>query len=152
MKIYILRHGKAEPRSPGKRDADRKLTPEGKRGVRDVITLARNAKVNPERIYTSGLRRADETAAIAAEILDAAPPVVTRNLEPSANPAALSKELPKLSSVMLVGHEPHLSQLVQFLLGFPIGINFRKGAIVCIEEHTLEWMITPRLARSKSLP
>jgi phosphohistidine phosphatase len=158
MEIYLLRHGKAEQRGPGKRDADRKLTPDGKRGVRETVSRLRKARIEPDRIFTSGLRRADETAAIAAEIFPNSPTVVTKSLEPSADPASIWKELladPAPARVMLVGHEPHLSQLVGFLLGVPAAVNFKKAAIVCIEaakdhpQGTLQWMLTPRLAKTR---
>jgi len=156
MELYLLRHGKAEPRGPGKRDSERRLTPDGKRGVRRTVSLLRKAKIEPERIFTSSLRRAQETTAIAAEVFADCSTVITKSLEPSADPAAIWTELlsqPNPARVMLVGHEPHLSQLVSFLLGVPAQVNFRKGAIISIEaskdhpQGTLQWMITPRLAR-----
>ncbi|MEI9814757.1 MAG: CHAD domain-containing protein [Acidobacteriota bacterium] len=58
MEIYILRHGEAEPRETGVDDGNRALIAKGKRDVRDVLKAARRAKVAPELILTSPLRRA----------------------------------------------------------------------------------------------
>lgn len=151
MEIYVLRHGQAEPREQGKPDADRKLTAKGKRDVRNVLTLARKAKAAPQVIYTSPLRRAQETAAVAAEVFPDCPIVTTRRLLPSASPAALGKEIaadPNVSRVLLVGHSPHLEAVIAHLLQAPVAIDLKKGALVSLTGGTLQWIITPRLARA----
>jgi phosphohistidine phosphatase len=160
MEIYILRHGEADPREAGKPDADRKLTGKGKRDVRNVMTLARKAKVSPQWILTSPLLRAQETAAIAAAVLKVSPAGVTKNLIPSANPAAIWKEIrqnSEASSILLVGHEPHLSKTIAYLLGAPVSVNLKKSALVRIDfpnrsalpSGVLQWLITPQLIRSR---
>jgi phosphohistidine phosphatase len=40
MEIYLLRHGIAEDQKPGGRDADRALTGEGKKKLREVLEVA----------------------------------------------------------------------------------------------------------------
>ena len=69
MEIYILRHGEAEVRESGRADGDRKLTAAGKRDLKAVLKVARKLGVAPQVILTSPLRRAQETAKIAAEVL-----------------------------------------------------------------------------------
>jgi phosphohistidine phosphatase len=68
MEIYLLRHGDAEEslRIP---DEERSLTPEGRRKVGDVLLRARAAGSAPSLILSSPLRRAVETAELAAGIL-----------------------------------------------------------------------------------
>ena len=148
MQIFILRHGQAEPGEP---DAERQLTAKGTRDVRNVLTLARKAKADPQLILTSFLRRAQETAAVAAEIFPDCPVLTTRRLLPSGSPAALWKEVcscPEVSRVLLVGHSPHLEALIALLLQAPVAIDLKKGALVSITGGTLQWMLTPRLARA----
>jgi phosphohistidine phosphatase SixA len=120
-----------------------------------VLSLA---KIDPQAILTSGLRRADESAAIASELFPACPVTTTQSLLPTADPAELWSELcaSKLKRVLLAGHEPHLSQTVAYLLAVPISIDFKKGALVRIDaprketpQGTLRWMLTPRLARTR---
>jgi phosphohistidine phosphatase len=154
MELYLLRHGKAEDRAPGKNDAGRKLTPKGKIDVRATLTLA---KLDPQRIFTSPLRRAKETAAIASELFPHCPVTITDALLPTAEPAAIWKEVcsdPKLSRALLAGHEPHLGQTIAYLLAAPVSVDLKKGALVRINsprrdrpQGVLKWMITPRLAR-----
>lgn len=146
-RVYVLRHGQAEPGEP---DAERKLTAKGKRDVRDVLTLAHKTKAAPQVIFTSPLRRAQETAAVAATVFADCPVVTTELLLPSASPSALLKEIAanNVARVLLVGHSPHLEAVIAHLLQSPLAIDLKKAALVSIAGQTLQWMLTPRLARS----
>ena len=62
MQIYLLRHGIAEDASPGQADADRALTPEGIKRLREILKRARTASVAPTVIVTSPYVRARQTA------------------------------------------------------------------------------------------
>lgn len=126
--------------------------------MRSVMTAARNAKVAPQLILTSPLRRAQETAAIAAGAFRDCPIVTTDHLRPESRPADIWKELcakPEVSRVVLVGHEPHLSHVIAYLLDVSLSVDLKKGALVRIDSAerdtpprgTLQWMLTPRLAR-----
>ena len=69
MEIYLLRHGIAEERSSSGRDDDRRLTEEGRDRLRLVLERAHGAGVQPSLIVSSPLKRAIETAEIAAHEL-----------------------------------------------------------------------------------
>lgn len=158
MRIYVLRHGIAEDAPPGGPDADRALTPEGKRKLRGVLERARRAGVHPDVILTSPLKRAVETAEMAASILGAKDSLIrTTALAPSSSPERAWKEVRARpgTEMLLSGHEPLLSMLVALLLGCPaLEIRMRKGALVAIEVEAqeaqphgvLHWMLTPKLA------
>ncbi len=157
MELYILRHGEAEPRDSGVAEADRALVKKGKSDVRDVVKTARRAKVDPQLILTSPLRRARETADIAAEAFQDCPLKETDALLPDADPSAVWKEAAGLKKdrVMVVGHEPHLGYLISFLLGNEITVDFKKGGLIRIDVEgrgkprgTLKAYLTPRLARA----
>ncbi len=55
---------------------------------------------------------------------------------------------------MLVGHEPHMSGLVSFLLMTILALDFKKGALVRMQVENppaqphgvLKWILTPKLA------
>src|SRR5438128_1872274 len=118
MDIYVLRHGAAQAHDSGVVDTKRKLTARGVRDVKAVVAAARRAKASPQLILTSPLARAKETAAIAAGEFGC-PVVVTKRLLPAADAGSVWKEAcsdPAVMRVMLVGHEPHLSHLIAFLL------------------------------------
>ena len=158
MDIYVLRHGEAEERETGLADRDRKLTAKGKRDLKEILKLARKAEVAATLILTSPLRRAQETAAIAADVLGCKEVVETRNLLPGASPEQIWKEICsdyKVEKILLAGHQPHLGGLIGLLLEAAIMVDLKKGAMVRIETQgklgpprgVLKWMITPRLAK-----
>lgn len=160
MDIYVLRHGEAEERETGLADRDRKLTPRGKHDLKAVLRMARKSEVAPELVLTSPLRRAVETATIAAEVLDCKQVLETRNLLPGASPDLIWKEIGsdyKVESILLAGHQPHLGSLIGLLLEAPLVVDLKKGSLVRIETHgklgpprgVLKWMITTKLAKAE---
>jgi phosphohistidine phosphatase len=159
MQIYILRHGVAEDAVPGQSDSERALTPEGKKKLRNVLRAAHQASVSPALILTSPLKRAVQTAELAAEILDYKGDLLrTKALEPTAHPRMVWEEIrvhKDEPAILLAGHEPLFSSLTAFLLGCPdLQVDFKKGALACVavdrfgaEPHgALKWLITPKLA------
>ena len=164
MEIYILRHGEAEIREAGQADGERKLTVYGKRDLKAVLKVARKLGAAPKVILSSPLRRAQETAKIAAEILHSKRVVETKSLVPGASPDLVWKEiggLQKVDSILIAGHNPHLGSLMAMLLEAALMVDLKKGALVRITTPSrlgpprgvLKWMITPRIAKmlSKSL-
>ena len=158
MDIYVLRHGEAEERETGLADRDRKLTAKGKRDLKEILKLARKAEVSPALILTSPLRRAQETAAIAADVLGCKQVMETRNLLPGASPEQIWKEICsdyKVEKILLAGHQPHLGSLIGLLLEAAVMVDLKKGAMVRIETHgklgpprgVLKWMITAKIAK-----
>lgn len=159
MEIYILRHGIAELRRPGRPDAQRALTPEGKLKLGRILQRARKAEVAPSLILTSPYTRAVETADMAAQALRYQGQVVrTPALIPGSSPPAVWAELrsrPDERAVLLSGHEPLLSATAAFLLNAPtLQIDLKKGALVRIDidqvsahpRGVLKWILTPKLA------
>lgn len=158
MKIYILRHGIAEDALGGQPDSDRALTPEGKKKLRSVLRTAEAADVSPSLILTSPLRRALQTAQIAAEVLKYKGELLqTKTLVPSSQPRTVWDEIrvhKDEAEILLCGHEPLFSSLTAYLLGSPgLQIDYKKGALACVEiDHfpaephgVLKWMLTPKL-------
>ena len=161
MQIYLLRHGIAEDAAAGMADADRALTPEGKKKVRDIARAAAAAKVKPGLVLTSPYKRALATARIAAEELGYADdPLTTKALLPQSSPQAAWDEIrlhKDVKSILLVGHEPLFSSLGSYLLGAKeVLIDFKKGAILCLETShfgaqprgILKWLLTAKLVEA----
>lgn len=155
MTVYLLRHGIAEDTPPGKRDADRELTAEGRRRLKDVLSRASKAGVRPKTILTSPYTRAMQTAKLAAKELEAPEPIETEALVPHGNPREVWSALSDYrgsGDVLLAGHEPLLSATVSHFLGAPaLQVEMKKGALVAIEfaslrgepKGVLNWMLTP---------
>lgn len=124
MLLVVIRHGVAADRDAfaesGRPDDERPLTPKGRRqmrrNARGLCTVVTSLHV----IATSPLTRAVETADIVADAYDDEPEPVTRDeLRPNASFDALIAWLatrPLDDTVAIVGHEPHLSRLVGWLL------------------------------------
>ena len=159
MEIYLLRHGIAEDRAQSGRDADRRLTEEGREKLRRVLERAHSAGVSPSLILSSSLKRAIETAEIAARELGYGGKIVRVDcLSPEAPPSGVWTELKTHrdeSGVLLAGHEPQFSALVAYLLGSSRAmVNFKKGALVRIDVDSLgaepagvlQWMLTVKLS------
>jgi phosphohistidine phosphatase len=159
MELYLLRHGIAEDRAASGRDADRRLTEEGRDKLRRILERAHAAGAQPSLILSSPLRRALETAEIAAHALGYHGKIVrTPALTPESSPQQVweaVREHHDETAVLLAGHEPLFSSTVAYLLGSTQEmIHFRKGALVRIDADAsaaaprgiLEWMITAKLA------
>ena len=162
MQVYLLRHGIAEENRAGKPDADRQLTAEGRRKLRDTLRTVAEADVKPSLILTSSLLRAVQTAEIAASALHYTDESLqTKALLPSSSPEQVWNEIrvhKDESELMLVGHDPLFTQLVGYLLGVPeLQIDLKKGAIVRLDFESfgarpkglLKWFIVPKLAAHK---
>jgi phosphohistidine phosphatase len=159
MEIYILRHGVAEDGQPGQPDAERALTPDGRKKLRNILRTASAADVAPSLILTSPYKRALQTAQLAAEILDYKGELLrTKALEPASSPKAVWDEIrvhKDEAQILLAGHEPLFSRLTAYLLGSPsLQVDFKKGAIACVEierfgaepHGVLRWMLTSKLS------
>ncbi|HEY7387219.1 MAG TPA: histidine phosphatase family protein [Bryobacteraceae bacterium] len=156
MEIYLLRHGIAENGRPGLKDSDRALTGEGRQKLKLVLTRAHGAGVKPSLILSSPLRRAMETAEIAASSLGYKGKIVhTPALMPDASPSQLWEELRTRQdekAVLLATHEPLTSAAIAFLLNAPtLQVEMKKAGLVRIDcnrlgvepRGVLKWYLTP---------
>lgn len=159
--LYLVRHGIAHEASATTSDAERALTGEGKRRMKEAARALHTLEVAPALILTSPLRRARETAEILHQ--HGAPGAALKVFQPLDNAhsaeeivAALPHRTPE---IMLVGHQPSMGELASYLLtGSPglVPLPFKKGAIAAISLHTLpprtpgtlEWFLTPRQLRA----
>jgi phosphohistidine phosphatase len=160
MELYLFRHGIAEDAKPGRPDASRELTGEGKKKVAEVVKAARRAGAEPSLIVSSPYRRAIETARIAVEGFEYKGDVVrTDVLVPHGYPEKVWNELREYRderAILLTGHEPLLSHLVAYLLSSPaLRVEMKKAGMVRIDVETmgavphgtLRWMITPKFCQ-----
>jgi phosphohistidine phosphatase len=110
-------------------------------------------------VLTSPLVRAKQTAEIVASAFTPRPPIVTaESLAPGGTFRAVLEELERQSrrlQIGLVGHEPGIGELAARLIGSKHPIEFKKGAVCCIEVETLppagsgalRWFLTPGILR-----
>jgi phosphohistidine phosphatase len=165
MEIFILRHGEAgKSLSVRARDVERSLTAEGKEELEDVSRALSRLKIRPDHVVSSPLKRARETASIAAKTLKKRDKVeIWDELKPEGSKQELYKRLSKMkpeSSVLCVGHEPYLTQMISEVMGHQGAskIVLRKGGVARLSiraftpkvEGELRWLLTPRLLRRMS--
>lgn len=146
MDLYILRHGIAAERDPQKYPDDdlRPLTPEGRRKVKRVAAALKDLGYEFDLILSSPLKRASKTAEIVAAVFQAEGRLeVTSHLEPGGDPRRLIAEIAarRRQSVLLVGHEPYLSQLISVLLSGreELGIDLKKGGFCHLSAASLRY-------------
>jgi phosphohistidine phosphatase len=163
MQVYLLRHGVAEKERPGLSDADRALTQDGRRKLRQVLKAADKAQVQPSLILTSPLKRAVETAEIAQEVLGYKKKILqTKALQPASSVEQVWEEIRvhrDEPALMLVGHNPLFAELSGYLLGsYKMQLDFKKGALLRIDfetfraqpKGTLRWYLTAKMAAKRS--
>ena len=153
MKLYLLRHGKADWPNWDKPDDERPLTRKGKKEIRCVARLLCKLKVDSVVVLSSPLPRALETAEIVAQRLGA-PLQQERGLGKGLNTAKLRDILKrnKVDELMLVGHEPDFSGVIRAVTGGDV--KLAKGGIARIDidegqdAGRLIWLLSPKLAQT----
>jgi phosphohistidine phosphatase len=151
MKLYLLRHGKADWPDWDRPDDERPLTEEGKKEVAAVAKLLAKLEIATV-VSTSPLPRASQTAAIAGKYLKAK--VQTEPLlRPGFNATHLRRILKDFSgkSLMVVGHEPDFTRTISQLTGG--NTKLPKAGVALIELETgpmkgvLRWLVPPKFAK-----
>jgi phosphohistidine phosphatase len=143
-------------------NAARPLTPKGRRQLRKIGAAIKKLEPDFDLILSSPFMRARQTAEIVAASLKlkkclkfsnalasgGAPSILIRQLE---------REKPAPEKILLVGHEPDLSQLVSLLTtgGPHLELDFKKAGLCKVEAGklrpgkcaTLAWLLTPKQMR-----
>lgn len=118
MRLWIIRHGKADKESPTGRDEHRLLRDRGRRQAKWLGAALRQSDAPPSSILSSGLLRAIETARIIQGVLGC-PLLVEPALE-TGHPASDVLEAltahERATSIAVVGHNPQLESLLALLV------------------------------------
>ena len=144
MQLYLIRHAHA---LDGDNDAARPLSAKGRKQIRAMAKfLRRCGRLQATEFWHSPLVRARDTAELLGKGLSPKARLVeVSGIEPYANPSGLAHKLGKLRRpVVVVGHEPHLSELATLLLvGRAVApvIVLKKCAVVALERKDRSWML-----------
>jgi phosphohistidine phosphatase len=138
MELIILRHGKAEDfHSSG--DAGRQLLEKGRIQSRDAGRLLKDSGILPELVLCSPLTRARQTADEFCTAAGLPAPTVVSWLAAGMHPDTALNELTayrEFGRVAIVGHEPDLSELIQWVLGARgNSVEMKKGSLACLRIH-----------------
>jgi phosphohistidine phosphatase len=144
VRVYLVRHGKAEQEAPGG-DAARRLTAEGRAQFFAVAgSLAERIEIS--RVLTSPFARARQTADILAAATGA-PVTENPQLAPGCSSARGLLELAyrEGAGVALVGHNPEMADAVALAAGR--GHKMQPGAVAALDlsdiGFELAWIEAP---------
>jgi phosphohistidine phosphatase len=154
MRIYFLRHGKAESRAEWRGDdGDRPLTEEGERAMRREAEALGAMELALAAIVTSPLVRARRTAEIVADELGLSGRLVdddrlAHGFDLRRRGEVVAEHAP-CEAIMLVGHEPDFSATVAELIGGG-DIAIKKGGLARVDAAApaagggqLVWLLAP---------
>ncbi|MBX7148845.1 phosphohistidine phosphatase SixA [bacterium] len=135
VKIFILRHGEAEPESTS--DEKRQLTAVGRKNTERVGTwLSQNSQIT--KIYASPFVRTRQTAdIISKEISYKGSITYLDSLKHFASPGQVWTDIVETEGeILLVSHMPLVSRLVQHLTGDD-RVGFSTSGLCCVEDGAL---------------
>ena len=119
--LFIMRHAKSSWNYPERSDYDRPLNARGKRDAPRMGKHLREQELTPDRILTSSARRARKTASKVAKACDYIGKVEKLDAFYDTVPGVyfeILRALPnKYQRVMVVGHNPTVAQLVNYVTG-----------------------------------
>lgn len=156
--LYIIRHGLAGKRLEDPAlDESRPLTDKGKDKMKDIARGLRNLDVSFDKVYTSPLARAEETAELLKRCCIKDKDVeATDLLKPGSNYDDLISFINRAKGadrIALVGHEPFLSEFASYCLSKSKWsfIDFKKGGVMMLESDgairpgkcKLAWLMGP---------
>jgi phosphohistidine phosphatase len=142
--LYLLRHAKSSWDQPSLPDERRPL---GKRGLRDAPRMApifKELGVQPQLVYCSPARRTVQTADIILPILGVKPDSMEQVEElyegGLKNLLRVLQRAPDgVERLMLIGHNPGLTQLANFLCPRPGIENLQTCALVALTAKLDAW-------------
>jgi phosphohistidine phosphatase len=165
MNLYLMRHGIALPSDDPSvsEDSERPLTEKGVKKMRKAARGVRRLAIPFDTLLTSPLVRARQTADIVADTLGIEAQLEEiSGLAPDSTVENLIFGLTRYQDrehVLLVGHEPLLSDALSHLLGrksTAIDIELKKGSLCRVEVDALpaarlaklHWLLTPKQLRA----
>lgn len=157
MKLFLIRHTEAidyETESV-RTDESRFITPNGRRVALSVFKVLKDDLSSLEKIFTSPLIRAVQTAEILAALLKYKNDVELANeLRPDSEQDKVIKLIKRNSvfkSIALVGHEPMLGKLViEITKRENLPFSIKKNGVCYIDYDTesdkgeLKWYFDPK--------
>lgn len=156
MKIYLIRHGEAIDHETNsvKTDEYRFLTSKGRLTTRKVAKNLKEELSLADKIFTSPLTRAVQTAEIIATSIKFKNDVeIVNELKIGSSISQvieLIREHSTMNVIALVGHEPMMGMLVHTLSDKKDFYNFKKSGVCLIDfdvkkEHGIyKWFLNPK--------
>lgn len=142
MRLYLLRHGEAEPYRTD--DASRALVERGREAVLERVALLEPV----DRFLCSPYQRAQQTAQLVQATVGTIPELDDRLTPDQPLEAALTLlQSSDAETTLVVGHNPLLSLVLCELLGERGGLHLHTAGLACLEAEdwfpggaTLKWL------------
>jgi phosphohistidine phosphatase len=162
LEIFVLRHGEAGTRTDEpEKDNARALTPAGRREIEVIGGCLSRLGMKCDAIASSPLPRAQQTAEIVARRFKMLNKLEQWDeLKPSGETQNLYRRLSRQrpgSRLLIVGHEPQLSEIIGEIISGSSGVNLvlKKSGLAKVEifgfkpriTGELRWLLTPRLIK-----
>jgi phosphohistidine phosphatase len=162
VRVYLIRHAVAFDRDRKRWPDDRRrpLTPQGVKKFEKAAAGLKRIADPAECVLTSPLLRTRQTADILTETTDWPRAIEASELAPGRTPAqalALIRSRPE-KCLVLVGHEPNLSELLAVSIAGPgarLACEFKKGGVASLTfaapragQASLDWLLTPKVLRA----
>ena len=155
IQLCLLRHADAgDPEAWTGDDADRPLSDKGRAQAERLATFLHGARYAADAVISSPKVRARQTAEIVADGLGAQVRVDDRLGGPldAETLEGILDDAGSLERVVLSGHDPDLSELLNGLTG-STGLTMKKGAFARLDVRgkvadrrgSLRWLVTPDL-------
>ncbi len=162
MEIFLMRHGIAEDLQPGETDADRELIAKGITKTERVALSMQKKGWEFDMVLSSPLVRACQTAQILlesglSEVLEIHPNLVPDGLLENWLQWLAFYRLtnPTAERLILVGHEPNLSQWTELLVFGQVfdRLHLKKAGVIALQAPDTEdligkcellWLIPPK--------
>ncbi len=159
MILYFLRHASAgEHVANPKKDDMRALDKEGIEQCGYVGRALTALQAQVDAIVSSPLKRCTQTASLVGNELGYEGKLL---LDPGLRPQAgladfrrLLEKYARFEAIMVVGHNPNLSQFLGAVISEPgceASFDLKKGAVAKVEMRrtsgTLQWCVTPKVLR-----
>ncbi len=142
-KLFIIRHAKSSWKDEGLDDFDRSLNKRGKKNITLMSNWLKSNNYYPDIILSSPAKRAKKTLKTILKTLDIDEKIV--KFDEKIYDATLNDLLKilveidkKQNNVFLIGHNPSLNELAEFLSNSVI-FNIPTSGIFCMEFDIKEW-------------
>jgi len=141
--IWLLRHGEAEDEAPGAGgDSERRLTAKGEKQSKAAGRALEALGPDLEACLASPKVRARDTAELACAALGLEVELDDRLRGGGFDPNDLAAGR---GDVLLIGHEPDLSDAIAALTG--ARVKLRKGGLAALDGRLLHALLTPAQLR-----
>ena len=153
MKLLFLRHGEADWPDWDKPDDERPLTRRGRKEMKRVAEFLESLDFCADAILSSPLPRARQTAEIVADRIGREVTIQPK-LAHGFNYDRLRDMIADTDAarVMIVGHEPEFSQVIEKLTGGKVKLSKAGVALLEIDRGgksgELRWLFPPKIAKA----